>query len=384
MKILYDYQAFTYQTWGGVSKSFCELLTHRPTALDYDIAIRESDNVHLKESQLVYGLCPSSRTLQTFCRKHRILGREKVYRFLEQTRLFHTAEKVNKAESIRKLKEGYFDVFHPTFYDDYFLHYLNGKPFVLTVHDLMPELFGWWKGDSQIANKPRLLKEASAVIAVSENTKDDLCRMYDVPRDKVHVVYHGYPEKKTNALSKRIIDAPYFLYVGRRCGYKNFEQTVHDFGEFYKLYPEVKYVLIGPELSETEEKKLKDNCIYDSTICFFASDEELASLYAHAIAFIFPSLYEGFGMPILEAFSYGCPVLLNNKSCFPEIGGDAALYFESDGIMSNLLEKMVSIYRMSQEDRTVIVSNGYRRLELFSWTKSAKILYDVYQFVLCK
>lgn len=378
MKVLYDHQAFTYQNWGGVSKCFCELLTHRPNDLDFEIAIKESNNVHLKESGLCGNLHPLSRNLHSFSQKHSILGREKIYNLLSNTRILHTAEYANKKESIRKLKEGNFDVFHPTYFDDYFLPFLNGKPYVLTVHDLMPELFGWWKGDPQIANKPRLLKHASAIITVSENTKLDLCKMYEVSPDKVYVIYHGFPEISNQIYHKDIINAPYFLYVGRRGGYKNSIQTIKDFGLFHKQHKEVKFVFTGPDFTQEEIILLKDSGLFNNTIHIFATDDELASLYTHTLAFVFPSLYEGFGMPILEAFSYGCPVLLNNKSCFPEIGGEAAIYFDSVDGNSNLSSVLEDVYQFSETERIKISNKELNRLKDFSWQKSAELLTYIY------
>ena len=90
------------------------------------------------------------------------------------------------------------------------------------------------------------------------------------------------------------------------------------------------------------------------------------------------SLYEGFGMPILEAFAYGCPVLLNNKSCFPEIAGDAAVYFLLDEQGSDLVEKMKMAFSWSNEERESIIQSGYERLNLYSWQKSAEQLKDLY------
>nr|WP_255204232.1 glycosyltransferase [Bacteroides caecimuris] len=94
--------------------------------------------------------------------------------------------------------------------------------------------------------------------------------------------------------------------------------------------------------------------------------------------FVYPSLYEGFGMPILEAFAYGCPVLLNNKSCFPEIAGDAAVYFLLDDQGSDLVEKMKMAFSWSNEERESIIQLGYERLNLYSWKKSAEQLKDLY------
>ena len=108
---------------------------------------------------------------------------------------------------------------------------------------------------------------------------------------------------------------------------------------------------------------------------------ELKNLYANAIAFIFPSLYEGFGIPILEAFAYGCPVLLNNTSCFPEIAGDAALFFDSKPGKSDLCEKLDFIYN-NNSFRDELIGRGYQRLDGFSWKESSQKLADVYTSVL--
>ena len=105
---------------------------------------------------------------------------------------------------------------------------------------------------------------------------------------------------------------------------------------------------------------------------FYASDEDVKNLYANAIAFVYPSLYEGFGMPILEAFAYGCPVLLNNKSCFPEIAGDAAIYFESDEKKSNLNQALADITHLTKNERQTLIQKGYNRLSLFSREKTKK------------
>ena len=117
----------------------------------------------------------------------------------------------------------------------------------------------------------------------------------------------------------------------------------------------------------------------DRVIHYFASEDDLANLYKNAIAFIFPSTYEGFGLPILESFTYGCPTLLNNKSCFPEIGGNGALFFESDAYHSNLVERMEQIYNMSFENKQSLIKCGYEQLAKFSWKESANKLVDLYE-----
>lgn len=379
MKVLYDHQAFTYQKWGGVSKSFCELIRNRPIDMDYQISIIESDNIHLLQSHLIDEIKPISRSLASFHRMHSFLGREKIYNFLSNYGFLHTSEAVNKKESIRLLNDSKFDVFHPTFFDSYFIPHLKRKPFVLTVHDLMPEIFGWYKGDPQIKNKPVLCERAAAIVTVSENTKKDLCNIYHIPPEKVHVVYHGFTQENDSIIKEDIIGCPYFLYVGRRDGYKNWERTVKDFAIFRQNHPEVKMVFTGNHFTKREQQIIDDLDLTGAVNSFFATEEQLACLYCHAIAFVFPSLYEGFGMPILEAFSNGCPTLLNNKSCFPEIGGNAAIYFDSSEEHSDLPIKMEDVYSMTKEERSSQKDLMKKQLTNFSWSKSASILLDIYK-----
>lgn len=175
MKVLYDYQAFTMQHFGGVSKCFCELLMHKPKDLDYEIAISQSNNSHLIDSNLVDNLVYPAMDYQVFAKRFPHLAKHKIYKLLNILGLIKGAEKLNKKESILKLKEKKFDVFHATFFDDYFLPYIGDKPFVITVHDMMPEIFPDYfkKPNPETKRKKELCEKAAAVIAVSENTKKE-------------------------------------------------------------------------------------------------------------------------------------------------------------------------------------------------------------------
>ena len=277
------------------------------------------------------------------------------------------------------LKEGNFDVFHPTFFDDYFLNFLNGKPFVLTIHDMMPELFPEYfkKHNLQITAKKKLVKKAAAIIAVSNQTKNDIIDILQVPEEKITVIYHGGPIIETIKMPP-IITSPYFLYVGVRDFYKNFNQTLIDFGKVTNKYPYIKLVCTGYDFTKDEIRLITQLNLQNNIVYIKADNEQLKNLYTYAIAFIYPSLYEGFGMPILEAFAYGCPVLLNKKSCFPEIAKDAGIYFESDNSGSNLSEKLFEAIIWSSEDRKDIKQNGYNRLANFSWEKSSLQLAHLY------
>lgn len=384
MKVLYDYQAFTMQYFGGVSKSFCELISHFPEDVSVEIGVVQSNNIHLVQS----GLCPMLKAVRfdykTFLPHFHFKGKGRLYLWFNRLfPSFPSVEHLNKRKSIELLQSGSFDVFHPTFFDDYFLPYLNGKPFVLTIHDMMPELFPQYfsRKDLQIVGKRKLVERADAIITVSEHTKQDLVEILRVPENKINVVYHGSPVYETYT-QNALIDKPYFLYMGTRDKYKNFYQLIVDFGEFSKKYEKALLVCTGSEFTLQEKEMFRKYNIVDKVIHYPATDENVKNLYANAIAFVYPSLYEGFGMPILEAFAYGCPVLLNNKSCFPEIAGNAGIFFLSDNGGSDLVEKLEIAFSWSDEERKSIIQLGYEKLKFYSWQKSAKQLKDLYESII--
>lgn len=386
MKILYDHQQFTLQRFGGISKCFCEYIKHRPQDVEYEIATIESNNEHLRESNLIPGLKPISWTNSIeFYKKHNYRGSTRVFAFLNLLPWFNSADKVNMKKSIEALKKGEYDVFHPTFFDDYFLQYLNGKPFVLTIYDMIPELFPQFfsQDNFQIIMKRKLVENADVIVAISQNTKDDIVRILKVPEEKVKVIYLGGPERE-DIHEEAIIKCPYFLYMGMRNDYKNFPQTLVDISEFHKHYPSVKLVCTGPSFTLEEIQKIEELGLVDCVIYKSANDREVKNLYAHALAFIYPSMYEGFGMPILEAFAYGCPTLLNNKSSFPEIAGDAAIYFDSVAGRSDMPLAMKKLMTLTKDDRNALIQKGYERLKLYDWTKLSQQLHEVYRSVIKK
>ncbi len=382
MKVLYDHQAFTIQHFGGVSKCFCELISHLPENVKYNISCAVSNNIHLNASNLIPGLPTSIIDRNIFRAKYPFKGSsflyEKVNAIFPSLR---TAENLNKRASIDALKSNEFDVFHPTAMDDYFIPYLSDKPFVITIHDMMPELYPQYYGKNnyQVLFKKKYLNRASAIIAVSENTKKDIVELLDIPEDKIYVIPHGGPNVEILD-GKPLVENPYFLYVGTRNYYKNYTQTIKDFSLFAQKHKDVSLVCTGPDFTKKELAEIENFGIAGRVVHKHVNDEGLKNLYANAIAFIFPSLYEGFGLPILEAYAFGCPVLLNNKSCFPEIAGDAAIYFNSQPGSSDLLERLEIIYN-NESVRCEIISKGYDRLSCFSWEKSAKLLATVYSEV---
>jgi glycosyltransferase involved in cell wall biosynthesis len=286
-------------------------------------------------------------------------------------------------EAERQLLRGEFDVFHPTFYNDYFLSYIGNKPFVLTVHDMIPELYPQYfpRDYDQIVLKKKLIPLANAIVAVSENTKKDIIRIYGVPASKIHVVYHGSSLLSEN--SDNNYDFPYLLYVGGRWYYKNFPSFVKSIVPVLLQHNDTHVICTGESFNKEEQDLMRQYGVEDRFIsCLVKTDRDLYSLYHHALGFVYPSEYEGFGIPILEAYQADCPVLLNNASCFPEIAGDAAIYFNMDSKNSNLTEQIECLLSMSAEERRTLLTRQRERLKRFSWEKSAKQLADVYQSVI--
>lgn len=382
MKVLYDYQAFTMQYFGGVSKCFCELISNLPKEVKTKIAIFQSNNVHLRDSKLVQGLKPVKFDEIKFRNRIPIKGMHKFYGIMTSLHILKGAEFYNHKVSVESLLSKDFDVFHPTFFDPYFLKYLGSRPWVITVHDMMPELFPQYykRWDIQRTFKRKYLKDASAIVAVSETTKKDIIRLLGIPEDKITVIYHGGP-KVEYISDPPLVDSSYFLYVGVRRNFKNFNQTVVDFMNFHKYNKNIKLVCTGSDFTSEERKFFKELRIEDSIIHYKASDSQLKNLYAHAIAFIYPSLYEGFGMPILEAYAYGCPVMLNDIEVFHEIAGDAAIFFSSKTGHSNLTKHMEEMFSMNKYDRNKLIEAGYKQLSKYSWKRSAEKLADLYKSV---
>jgi len=385
MNLLFDYQAFEMQCFGGVSRSYAELIFHlkKKEECVCQVAVKESDNIHLKECGLVKDVKPLYYTHNKwFGGKRKFKGQRTLTRMVFGVMGYHNdGMSYNQDNCIKLLKRQRFDVFEPTFFDPYFLPYLKGKPFVMTVHDMIPELFPQYfrKDDAQILQKRKLCPLASHIHVPSEKTKEDLISILNVSPDKVTVIPHGASKICPNGqFGERLFDFPYLLYVGDRFGYKNFDLLLGGFAKVVKDYKDVHLVCTGKAFNDAERRLISDLNLGDNIVHFYARQESFGSLYHNAIAFVYPSAYEGFGLPILEAFACGCPVLLNEASCFPEVGGDAAVYFDMDAGMQDFYEKFRYLYFMSAEDRANLIEKGNERLSKYSWDESARKLITIY------
>ena len=378
MKVLYDLQAFDMQTHGGVSRCFAELYSHRPAFVDAHISVKETDNVYLQE----LGFQPKGTLYKNFlCDKD-----TKLKHFLFKLKYniqygkFSRLDKrplINLFETESVLKKGDFDIFHPTFFDDYFLPFLGKKPFVITVHDMIPEIFSIDK--HQVEQKLAIIPKATHIVAVSERTKQDLVRIMHVPEEKVSVIYHGSDEEPYMPSTTAPIAEEYILFVGTRYEYKNFKAFCKSCVVILKRHPQLKIVCTGVPFSPEEFQFFESLGIKDRMVHrFVQTSQELLDLYHYAFTFVYPSKYEGFGIPILEAYKADCPVMLNRASCFPEIAGDAAVFFDLNSGKSDFEEQFETLYRLTGDERGELIQRQRERMQLYSWSKSAAQLADVY------
>ena len=389
MKALFDYQAFESQRIGGVSRSYAELISHfdKLAGCEARLGLKESDNVYLSECGLSNHIRPLHYTHNRLFKGNKLFKGQRTITRIILGWMGHGNDgyDINREFCIRLLKRQAFDVFEPTYFNDYFLPFLKDKPFVLTVHDMIPELYPQYfaRDNFQIRMRQLLCPLASHIHVPSNKTKEDLVHILGIQPEKVTVISHGSPRIMENGnRQERLFDFPYLLYVGDRYGYKNFQPWIKEVSRIVRDYPDIHIVCTGKPFNEIERQLITDLNLENNIDYYFASQETFGSLYKNAIAFVFPSEYEGFGLPILEAFTYGCPVMLNDASCFPEVGGEAALYFSMKGRSSDFYEKFQYLYAMSSEERACLIEKGKKRAQQFSWDAAARKLERVYKSVI--
>jgi len=224
-----------------------------------------------------------------------------------------------------------------------------------------------------------LIHKADKIIAISENTKADIISYYSVPVEKITVIYHGFKKPEDHSEIKNIY-GNYILYVGKRVEYKNFFRFLLAVTQVMQEDRNLKLVCAGYPFNKNELKYIDNLQISDRVILVSANEQQLNSLYKNAIVFVYPSLYEGFGMPILEAFANNCPICISNTSCFPEIALDAALYFDPYDVNS-IYAAVKNVLYNTQLGKDLIKAGQIRLLD-FSWDKTVGRTMSVYNSLL--
>lgn len=353
MNVLYDHQMFSLQQYGGVTKYFCELIKNLPDQIEYDISVAFSDNQYLKEDHAFFKKAFFSLPSPPF-RGKGFLKRQ-IYQ-------------LNQSYSARKITSMKYDLLHPTFYNNYFIDILK-TPFIITVHDLTAFKFkdSYLKDDPFRSQMGKVVKKANRVIAISENTKKDIVTYFRINPEKIDVVHHGFKKSQYNQMSNKY--GRYILFVGRRDGYKNFKNFAHAISDLMQKDSDLQLICVGEKFNKQELGELKVLQILNRASAVSVDEKTLNNLYAHALVFVYPSFYEGFGMPILEAFANSCPVCLSNTSCFPEIAGEAGIYFDPSD-KESMLDAISKVLNDSRFRNEMILA-GKEKLNKFSWKKTA-------------
>lgn len=293
-----------------------------------------------------------------------------------------------------QLVTGQIDLFHSP---DFVLPPVSSQiPTLLTVHDLSfahyphvytPSLVNYL---NQVV--PWSVGRATHILADSMATKQDLLDLWHVPADKVTVLYSGVDSRFGSVSDQRQLaavrqryhlgDRPYLITVGTVQPRKNYQMLIQAFAPIARDYPH-NLVIVGGQgwlfddiMTEVEEQGLSDRVIFTG----FAADEDLPTLYSGATVFVFPSLYEGFGIPLLEAMACGVPVITSDASCLPEVAGDAAIQLSPHepqawtAMVQNLLDEPL--------EQAHMVTAGYVQVRRFTWERAASQLLDIYRQLL--
>ena len=277
-------------------------------------------------------------------------------------------------------------ILHLTYYYP-FTHLPSRSRTILTVHDMIHEKFPQSFGprDPIARWKRRAVQRADVLLCVSENTRRDLLEHYgDIASERVFVAHLGVDplqppgRPSTPEVSTALPDWPYILFVGSRTGYKNFGTLLQAYRSSTWLQQHVGLVCFGGGPFTPHEQDAIRQCRTPSRVRQLGgSDALLAQCYAQAAVFVYPSLYEGFGIPPLEAMGLGCPVACSRTSSIPEVVGDAGHYFDPHEVdaVRDALETVLA----SDTLRETLVLRGRQRHAQFSWDRCAQRTLSAYR-----
>ena len=364
MRIAFDYQTFVRDAYGGISRYFARL----------------AQGLHGLENQ-VQIFAPLHRNSYLSALPQEIVSGHFMKQFPPKTvRLLHFYNHLTSRYKITAWQPG---VMHETYYS----HAGTGPkqcPTVVTVHDMIHELFPseFPAHDKTTEAKRRAIERADQVICVSNNTKQDLIRLLGTPDSKISVVHHGFDEFTENVeelLDNSYGEKKFLLYVGQRGGYKNFSSFLKAVASSKKLLADFDVIAFGgggfsnSELSMIVSLGFAKNQVRQMS----GDDALLGSCYRTATAFVYPSLYEGFGIPPLEAMAHRCPVICSNTSSMPEVIGSAAEFFDPTNMENMCSAIEAAVYSDSRLIKLRI--DGIARLRSFSWDKCARETLNVYR-----
>lgn len=364
MRIAFDSQAFVLQSYGGISRYFTRLakgLSHE----DQDVCIFASTHRNYYLNELSEDLKKAS-FLKSYPR--------------HSWRLFYFYSQMMSRYKIEKWKP---DLVHETYYSR-IRSSSPSCPTVLTVYDMIHEIFNKDLSifDGTIMAKKCSIDRADKIICISESTRQDLLRIYEVDPAKVSVVHLGFEQFRVGPNRSRVpteLHKPFLLFVGIRSGYKNFLGLLRAVSSSIRLLKDFEIIAFGGGKFSIQELQLIHSLGFRAGQVkhIEGGDDKLACLYQAAAVFIYPSLYEGFGLPPLEAMSMGCAVVASQVSSIPEVLGDAACFFDpsSPDDIRQSIEQVVYSDAKSAELKGL----GKHQASLYSWERCANETLTIYK-----
>ncbi len=374
MKIAYDPQIFCAQTYGGISRYFCEIASRIAREPDVQVSIVAPMHVNAYLSHVPRGIVSGFRAPEA--------DRFKTHGGANYPRLVLRGLGLLMGDlMLRGMKP---DIVHETYFSPYLLGGSRPRR-VLTIYDMIHEKFSksFPNADKTARYKAQAAARADHVICISESTRNDAIDILGLHPDKTSVTYLGFDLMTADGESVGYkglpMNAPFLLYVGNRGGYKNFQGLLEAYGASPLLNREYNLICFGGGTFKADElETIRRLALGGGQVMQLGgSDLLLAELYQRASAFVYPSLYEGFGIPPLEAMSHDCPVVCSNTSSIPEVVGDAGEYFDPADIESvrNAIERAVA----SDSHRKLLIAKGRERLKKFSWDRCAVETLDIYR-----
>lgn len=364
MKVFFDGQIFSLQRYGGISRLFFELMrsfgqAQRVEQILYRGAYIDHYPFEKEWFKRYYGLRRPIARGHRFIEPFDNMGMELAY-------------SLNATSDL---------IYHSTYYR---LPKHRRGPVVVHAYDMIHELYN---GDANTKIlKKKAFNTADLIISISESTKKDLCELHQIDPQKVVVAYPGVSSEfhrqvqhiKGNLIMERNDERPYLLYVGNRGWYKNFDLLLNTF-ICRKYFYDFDLVLVGGEKNLTVQQQEAVSKSPGKGVWLkmrFCNDSQLAELYSNATAFICTSLYEGFGIPLVEAMACGCPVIASNTSSIPEVVGNAAVLFDPEDPeeLGRQIDTIIGARSISID----LIKKGKLRAQEFSWEAMTSAVYEEY------
>ncbi len=361
MNVLYDYQAFGSQRAGGVSRYFVELMKawQNDDGVQADLVAPLSVNRHLREARQ-QGLRSAIGVNVREC--------------WGPSRVLSLANRVcfGMGTCVRS-----WEIYHPTYYNALWPS-PRSKKRVVTVfdmtHERFPSLFS--PNDPTTTRKRLMVASADGIICISESTRRDLIELMGTPEAKIKVIHLATWIGSVRATSLSFA-RPYWLFVGARGGYKDFGVLLDAMAQSEMLKSTSVICYGGGPFTRDEQGELARRGLEGRFHAMSGTDSLLRSVYENAIALVYPSRYEGFGLPPLEAMTLGCPAIVADGSSLPEVVGGGGEIFPSGNAdaLSTIMERIL----VDESHRRSLKEAGFVQASRFSWSDTAartRLFYD--------